>query len=61
MYYGIRDGFDYKPAQVGPSSWEGIAQWFGLTAFLFCVHSMVYTGPLFSCLPVLFVGYSIAE
>ena len=24
-----------------PSSWMGVAQWFGVTAFLFCVHSMV--------------------
>ena len=24
-----------------PPSWEGVALWFGVTAFLFCVHSMV--------------------
>ncbi len=24
-----------------PSSAMGVAQWFGVTAFLFCVHSMV--------------------
>lgn len=31
-----------------PSSAMGLAQWFGVTAFLFCVHSMVsvYLYPL---------------
>ena len=24
-----------------PETWTGVAQWFGVTAFLFCVHSMV--------------------
>ena len=24
-----------------PPNWEGVALWFGVTAFLFCVHSMV--------------------
>ena len=24
-----------------PSSWKNVALWFGVTAFLFCVHSMV--------------------
>ena len=27
-----------------PSEWQGIALWFGVTAFLFCVHSMVGGG-----------------
>lgn len=42
MVYG-RNGFDFDRHKVqwGPQSWEGIAQWFGITAFLFCVHSMV--------------------
>ena len=26
---------------LAPPSWLGVAQWFGVTAFLFCVHSMV--------------------
>ena len=29
------------PVEYLPSSWKGVAMWFGVTAFLFCVHSMV--------------------
>ena len=32
---------DCVPLQLTPPSWFGVAQWFGITAFLFCVHSMV--------------------
>ncbi len=27
--------------QYLPPTWKGVAMWFGVTAFLFCVHSMV--------------------
>lgn len=34
-----------EPLRYLPKDWTGIAQWFGVTAFLFCIHSMVsYTG-----------------
>lgn len=32
---------DCVPLQLTPPDWFGVAQWFGITAFLFCVHSMV--------------------
>ena len=32
------------PVEYLPSSWKGVAMWFGVTAFLFCVHSMVKWG-----------------
>lgn len=39
--YGIQNGFMHDAVQWLPSSWLNVAQWFGLTAFLFCIHSMV--------------------
>ena len=35
------DGVDNQLVEYLPSSWSGVALWFGVTAFLFCVHSMV--------------------
>lgn len=35
-FLAVEDGVRYLP-----DTWKGVAKWFGVTAFLFCVHSMV--------------------
>ena len=35
------DGVGGQSVEYLPSSWKNVALWFGVTAFLFCVHSMV--------------------
>ena len=39
-YFCAVDGIGGSIRYV-PETWMGLAQWFGVTAFLFCVHSMV--------------------
>lgn len=40
-----------------PETWTGVAQWFGVTAFLFCVHSMVSFIVLSVCTVAMLLGY----
>ena len=38
-------GINGQHVRYLPKEAIGVAQWFGVTAFLFCVHSMVRTSP----------------
>ncbi len=60
--FGGRHGFCAvydNEVEYLPSSALGLAQWFGVTAFLFCVHSMVgiQSNSLMFCL--LFLYHSL--
>ena len=68
--YGIGNDFCAPKGYGGdirylPKDWTGVAQWFGVTAFLFCVHSMVSSPPppttLLYCslCNILNTGYSV--
>ena len=41
MFCAVDNVAGASPVEYLPSSWKGVALWFGVTAFLFCVHSMV--------------------
>jgi proton-coupled amino acid transporter len=46
LVYGQYGFIRGDQVQLMPNGWEGLGQWFGLTAFLFCVHTCSMVIPL---------------